>query len=284
MTRSPLRPVAAGLALATALWAAPSPWQLPALADPPGLRPLGGDWESGRTIGRGKWVVEGGVMAPLLDDPGLLTSQFEDGSTLAPTAEDLEVHQRWQTLPAWPTLRGIYGLDDGNEAVVHLGPVVGGGYRRHFLRADAPWPNEYLQALIQIGGGFHLASLKPMGYIRLPAIYERGNWTFHVGPGGYYLFNQQPIVDVQIGSEVRPLDGFTLGAMARLRMDAKRVTPTEGQWSFGGGARYQWGDRWTVQVEAGRDNGPPMLRDSLALPRIEFPGLNVTASVTYYNW
>lgn len=245
-----------------------------------GLRPLGGDWESGRTVGAGKWVIEGGLSAPVLDDPAILTGQVSS----IPSAEDLAVYQRWQTLPAWPVVNGIYGLSDGNEAVVQLGPVVGGAYRRHFLRADAPWPNEYLQALIQLGGGFHLASFKPMGYVRIPAIYERGAWTFHVGPGGYYLFNQQPIVDVQLGAEVRPLDGLHLGGMARLRMDAKRVTPTDGTWSFGGGARYQLGDRWSIQVEATRDNGPPLASDSIPLPVIEFPQLGVRASVTYYNF
>jgi hypothetical protein len=265
-----LRPLAA---LSVALGSLPAG---PALAEtaPVGLRPLGGDWESGRTVGAGNWVIEGGAFMPMLEDP----------SGLSPTTEDLEVFQRWQTLPAWPTLRGVYGLSDGNEAVVELGPLVGGAYRRHFLRADAPWPGEYLQALIQLGGGFHLPSLKPMGYIRVPAIYERGAWTFHVGPGGYYMFNQQPIVDVQLGTEVRPLDGLHLGGMARLRMDAKALTPTEGAWSFSGGARYQLGDRWSVQLEASQDAGPPNLAITTPQPRIEFPHLGLRASVTYYNW
>jgi hypothetical protein len=268
--KSPFR-TGAALAIALAVLACPSV----ARADDAvlGLRPLGGDWETGRTIGAGHWAIEGGGMMPQLsplDEPL--------------TAADQAVYDRWQMLPAWPSLRGIYGLPDGNEAVVQLGQTISGGYRKQFLRADAPWPGEYLQALIQLGAGFNLAAMRPMGYIRLPAIYERGAWTFHVGPGGYYLFNQQPLVDVQLGAEVRPFGGLALGGMARLRMDAKHMTPTEGSWAFGGGARYQLGDRWTIQVEANQDNGPPALADSVPNPAIEFPMMLYRASVTYYNW
>jgi hypothetical protein len=248
----------------------------PALADgltPLGLRPLGGDWESARTIGPGHWAIEGGAFMPMLDP---LAEEL--------TKDDQSVYQRWTMLPAWPSLRGLYGLPDGNEAELQLGQIISGGYRKQFLRADAPWPGEYLQALIQLGGGFNLVSMRPMGYIRFPAIYERGAWTFHVGPGGYYLFNQQPIVDVQLGAEVRPFEALHLGGLARLRMDAKHMTPTEGTWAFGGGARLQLGDQWSLQVEANKDGGPPNLADSVPMPRIEFSMMTVRASVTYYNW
>lgn len=258
------------LAIALAALTAP-----PALADDTviGLRPLGGDWESARTVGRGHWAIEAGGMVPQLNplDSALST-------------DDQAVYDRWQVLPAWPSLRGLYGLPDGNEAVVQLGQTISGGYRKQFLRADAPWPGEYLQALIQLGGGFNLVSMRPMGYIRFPAIYERGAWTFHVGPGGYYMFNQQPLVDVQVGAEVRPFAGLHLGGLARLRMDVKHLTPTEGTWSFGGGLRYQLGDRWSIQVEANQDNGPPQLQDSIPQPAIEFAMMQYRASVTYFNW
>ena len=269
MSGASLRRPAAILALAAA---GVLSLALPASADPVGLRPLGGDFESARAIGAGKWVVEAGALVPMLSPVGELNT------------DDAAVFQRWQTLPAWPSVRGMYGLPDGNEAVVELGHVVTGGYRRHFLRADAPWPGEYLQAMIQLGGGFHLPAMRPMGYIRFPAIYERGAWTFHLGPGGYYLFNQQPVADVQIGTVVRQLEGLTLGGMARLRMDAKALTPTEGAWSFSGGARYQLGDRWTVQIEGSQDAGPPEIAATTPQPRIEFPMMQVRASVTYYHW
>lgn len=265
MTPLRLRPTLLAT-LAVALAAAP------AAADPLGLRPLGGDWESARTVGPGGIVIEAGAWAP----------QFAPLDPESLSDDDRAVLARWQQLPAWPSLRGIYGLADGNEAVAHLGPIVGGGYRRHFLRAEAPWGGEYLQALIQLGGGFHLASYRPMGYIRLPAIYERGAWTFHVGPGGYYLFNQQPVVEVNLGMEVRPWPQLSLGGHLQSRMDAKKVTPMDGSWSFGGGVRYELFEKWTLQVEATQDSGPPMPEGTVLDPRIEFPLQAVRASATYY--
>lgn len=244
-----------------------------ARAEPQGLRPLGGEWESARTLAPGKWVIEAGAWAPTLG--GIPESP-------APTEEDLTVYDRFQALPAWPELRGIYGISQDTEAVVHLGTLAGGAYRRHFMRAEAPWGGEYLQGLIQLGGGFHLAAYKPFGYIRFPAIYERGAWTFHVAPGGYYLFNQQPLADVNLGAEVRPWQWLHLGGHARLRMDAKKLTPMDGTWTLSGGARYQITDQLTVQVEATQDAGPPIVEGTTPAPRIEFPLQALRASATYY--
>lgn len=257
----------AGLTALMVLIAAPL-----AQAQPQGLRPLGGEWESARSMGPGKWVIEAGAWVPTLS---LVESP-------APTEEDLEVYGRFQALPAWPELRGIYGISEETEAIVHLGTMTGGAYRRHFMRAEAPWGGEYLQGLIQLGGGFHLAAYKPFGYIRFPAIYERGAWTFHVAPGGYYLFNQQPIADVNLGAEVRPWEALHLGGHARLRMDAKKLTPMDGSWTFGGGVRYQLSEQFTVQVEASQDSGPPTVEGSTPTPRIEFPLQGLRASATYY--
>jgi len=244
----------------------------PATAETLGLRPLGGDYESARTVGNGHYVIEGGVWAPVFADPPETTA----------TQRDFDVLANWRLLPAWPEFRGIYGLGDGNEVVAHIGPIVGGGYRKHFLRAEAPWGGEYLQGLIQLGGGFHLASRLPMGYIRFPGIYEVGAFTFHVAGGGYYLFNQQPMVDVNIGTEYAVWNGLQLGVLAHLRMDSKKITPMDGVWSFGGGARYRIGERFTVQVDVVQDAGPPLLDEARPQPMIEFPHQSVRASAAYY--
>ncbi|HEY9723694.1 MAG TPA: hypothetical protein V6D47_16905, partial [Oscillatoriaceae cyanobacterium] len=115
------------------------PWALlaflaiarPAAAVPIGLTPLGGDWETARMVGKGNWAVSLRGWMPQLDAPA-------DGLS----ADSLAVYQRWQELPAWPSLIGLYGISDENEAVVELGPNVGGAYRRFFMRAVAPWGHE----------------------------------------------------------------------------------------------------------------------------------------------
>jgi hypothetical protein len=243
----------------------------PAAADTLGIRPLGGDYESGRTVGKGNWAVEGGVWVPTFGAP-----------TTPLSAEDTAILDNWQVTPAYPEIRGIYGLNDGNEAVAMIGPVIGGGYRRFFLRADAPWPGEYLQALIQLGGGFEIASRKAMGYVRFPAIFEAGPFTLHVAGGGYYLFNNQPIVDADIGMEYTLFEHFQVGAMAKLRMDSAKITPLDGQWSFGGGLRYQVGPRFVIQADLNQDSGPPIVPTALPHPRIEFPFQSLRASAGYY--
>lgn len=247
----------------------------PAAAVPIGLRPLGGDWETARMIGQGHWAIEANAWAPTFDNPG----DYVGGNPGSP-----DVLSRWMALPAWPSLRALYAVSDETEAALELGPRVGGAYRRFFLRAVAPWGGEYLQALIQLGGGFHLASYKPYGYVRFPALYERGAWTFHVAPGGYYLFNQQPIVEVNLGAEFRPLESLQLGAHTKLRMDAKRLTPQDGTWSFGGGLRWQFSDDWAIQLEATHDAGPPILDLGAIQPMIEFPFTSFSGGVTYYHW
>ncbi|MDB5100906.1 MAG: hypothetical protein JWM80_5327 [Cyanobacteria bacterium RYN_339] len=243
----------------------------PAAAETLGIRPLGGDYESARTVGNGHWTIEGGAWVPSFSAP--------DSSV---TAADQVVLDRWQQFPAWPEIRGIYGLSEGNEAVAFIGPVIGGAYRRFFLRAEAPWPDEYLQALIQLGGGFNLASHLPEGHIRVPAIFEAGPWTLHVAGGGYYLFNNQPTVAVDTGLEFSPLPDFQVGAMAKLRMDSSKITPFDGIWSFGAGARYRIGLRFVVQADVYQDAGPPTVATSKAVPRVEFPFQGLRATAGYY--
>ena len=238
----------------------------------PGIRPLGGTWESARTVGIGNWAIEGAVWAPTFSTEGLPTLSSPDQAVL----------DHWQTLPVWPELRGIYGLGDGNEVSVSLGPDLTGAWRKLFMRAEAPWPDEYLQAMIQLGGGFNLASHLPEGHIRIPAIFEAGAWTLHLAGGGYYLFNNQPIVEGDMGLEMSPIPSFQVGAMAKIRMDSTKITPFDGQWSFGAGARYRLGLRMVIQADLYQDAGPPVLTTTKAVPRVEFPyqGLRVTAG--YY--
>jgi hypothetical protein len=243
----------------------------PAAAETLGIRPLGGDYESARTVGIGNWTIEAGAWAPSFTTP--------DTSV---TAADTAVLERWQALPAWPEVRGIYGLAEGNEVVARLGPVIGGDYRRFFLRAEAPWPDEYLQAMIQIGGGFNLASHLPEGHVRIPAIFEAGAWTLHVAGGGYYNFNNQPIVEADMGLEMSPIPSFQVGALAKLRMDSTKITPFDGVWSFGAGARYRLGLRMVVQADLYQDAGPPVLATTKAVPRVEFPGQGLRVTAGYY--
>lgn len=243
----------------------------PAAAVPIGLTPLGGDWETARMIGKGHWAVSLRGWMP----------QFDSVTGLSTSSQ--QVLQRWQMLPAWPRVIGLYGLSDENEAVVELGPDVGGAYRRFFMRAVAPWGGEYLQALLQLGGGFNLASEKPYGYIRFPALYERGPWTLHVAPGGYYLFNDQPMVDVNLGLEFRPIEALQFGVHTRLRMDAKQLTPTAGTWAYGAGVRWQLNDDWAIEADAERDPGPPA-GASTPNPVIEFADTSYSAGITYYHW
>ena len=248
-----------------------------AAAGPIGMRPLGAEHDSARTVGDKNWAFEAGGWMPT----------FEPLPATAATDSD-EVLTRWQQLPAWPRLRAQYGWGDNNEVVAALGPELTAGYRKFFIRADAPWGGEYLQALMQFGGGFHLASRKPMAYVKLPGIYERGDWTFHVAGGGYYLWNDQPIVDGNFGMEFRPLPLLHLGVNAHLRMDAKKVTPMDGTWSFGGGVRFQPLPWACAQVEVLQDAGPPIPKVgeatsvSIARPTIEIPHQSVRASVTTY--
>jgi hypothetical protein len=225
-------------------------------------------------IGQGHWAVEVNGWVPTFQDPG----------TLLDNEANAAVFSRWSALPGWPVIHALYALSDENEAVLEAGPRVGGAYRRFFLRAVAPWGGEYLQALIQLGGGFDLASYKPYGYVRFPAMYERGSWTFHVAPGGYYLFNQLPIVEVNLGAEFRPWEPIALGAHTKLRMDAKRLTPQDGTWSFGGGLRWQISEDWAVQLEANQDVGPPMFDPASVQPVIEFPNMSFSGGITYYHW
>lgn len=271
MTSRAERLAAAAIAIGLGLAAGP------ALAGPIGMRPLGADHDSARTVGDKNWAIEAGGWMP----------SFDALSGTAATGSD-EVLDRWQQLPAWPRVRAQYGWGDNNELVAALGPELTGGYRKFFIRADAPWGGEYLQALMQFGGGYHLASRKPMAYVKLPAIYERGDWTFHVAGGGYYLFNDQPIVDGDLGMEFRPLPALHLGVNAHLRMDAKKVTPMDGSWSFGGGVRFQPFPWACAQVEVVQDAGPPTPKAgepggiSIARPTIELPHQAVRASVTTY--
>lgn len=258
-----MRPAGRAVALAAAAWLLAAP---DASALSWGLRPLGADWESARMGAPGELIVEVGAWAPSLLDPG----------TLGPTEKDMAVFERYRLLPAWPSLRGRYVLQDGNEVLAEVGPLVGGGYRRPFMRADAPWEGEYLQAVLQAGGGFHLPAMLPAVYGRLPLLYERGPVTFHVAPGGYYMLNNQPIVDVGMGVEWRVFAGFSVGGAAKIRMDAKQVTPTAGSWSFGGGARYAW-DRFAINLEFQQENGTPAV--TKPDPRIEFPMDVLRASV-----
>lgn len=244
----------------------------PAVAETLGIRPLGGDYESARTVGQGKLALEVGAWVPTFSTPS--------GVTL--TDDDNAIFARWQQFPAWPAIRGLYGLADGHEVEAEIGPVVGGAYRRFFLRADAPWPHEYLQVLIQLGGGFHLASYKPMGYIRVPAIFEAGPFTLHVAGGGYYLFNNQPTVDVDLGLEYSIFERLQLGGLVKLRMDSTKITPTDGNWSFGGGLRYQLGARTVFQVDVNQDAGAPVVANVTPRPHIEFPFQSVTGTVGYY--
>lgn len=238
------------------------------LAAPIGMRPLGGEGEAARTVGAGGWLFEAGGWQPTLDpgDPA--------------NAEDQAVQSRYWTLPVWPDLRLQHGLSDGNEVIGRVGHVVTAGYRKHFLRADAPWGGEYLQGLLQGSVGFNLLSRRPVVHLSMPGIYEAGPFTLHVAGGGYYLFNDQPIVEGTAGTELRPFSWLSVGATARLRMDAKKVTPTDGVWSFGGGLRIQPWDHLALQVEAGKDAGPPEPTGGAAVrPRIEWPLQSLRASL-----
>jgi hypothetical protein len=251
----------------------------PAVAGPIGMRPLGADYDSARTVGEHGWAFEAGGWLPTFDP-------LPAGAT----ADTQKVLENWQLLPAWPRVRAQYGWGGNNEVVAAVGPEVTGAYRKFFIRADAPWGGEYLQALMQFGGGYHLASRKPMAYVKLPAIYERGDWTFHVAGGGYYLFNDQPIVDGDFGMEYRPIPWLAIGGNAHLRMDAKKVTPMDGTWTLGGGVRVQPLDWACLQVEVFKDSGPPVPNTgtaepngiSTARPGVEFPHQAIRASVTTY--
>ncbi|MEB3197356.1 MAG: hypothetical protein VKP62_09150 [Candidatus Sericytochromatia bacterium] len=239
-------------------------------AEVTGLRPLGGDFESARSIKSGQSLLELGGWMPRFTGDGVAAGQ-----------EDIDVLQRWQEIPAWPDMRLLHGLADGNAVVVRAGSAINGGYRKPFLRAEAPWGEEYLQAWMQAGVGFHLASRRPMVYASLPGIYERGAFTLHVAGGGYYLFNDQPLVEGSLGCEVRPFDWLDLGATARLRMDSKKMTPTDGSWSYGGGLRIRPAPNWGIQLEAGRDVGPPEPAGGTpARPRIEFPLESLRAGIS----
>lgn len=249
----------------------------PALAGPIGMRPLGAEHDSARTVGDKNWAFEAGGWMPTFQ-------------SLPATArpEDEEILARWQQFPSWPGVRAQYGWGENNELVAALGPELTAAYRKFFIRADAPWGGEYLQALMQFGGGYHLASRKPMMYVKLPGIYERGDWTFHVAGGGYYLWNDQPIVDGNLGIEYRPIPMLHLGVHAHLRMDAKKVTPMDGSWSFGGGVRFQPLPWACAQVEVIQDAGPPTPKPgeasgiSTARPIVEIPHQALRASVTTY--
>lgn len=244
----------------------------PAIAAPLGMRPLGAEFDAARTVGDGNWAFEGGGWLPSFD---ALSDSATEG--------DRTVYENWQQLPAWPDIRAQYGWGSNNELVAQLGPRTTAGFRKFFIRADAPWGGEYLQALMQFGGGFHVAARKPLMYVKLPAIYERGDWTFHVAGGGYYLFNDQPIVDGDFGMEYRPIPLLSVGGAVHLRMDAKKVTPMDGSWSFGGGLRFTPFPWACAQVEFLKDAGPPTPEGAAApKPRIELPGTGIRASVTTY--
>jgi hypothetical protein len=239
-----------------------------ALAAPLGNRPLGGDGDSARTVGPGGWNVEVGAWQPRID----ATKGAND-------ADEQAILGRYEALPAWPAVRVLYGLPDGNEVTARLGTTVTAGYRKQFLRADAPWGGEYLQGLLQASVGYHLASRRPLVHVSAPGIYEAGPFTLHVAGGGYYLFNDQPIVEGGAGMEYRPWSWLSVGANAHLRMDAKKMTPTDGSWSYGGGIRLQPLDTVAVQVELGQDVGPPdPAGGTPARPRIEWPMQTLRAS------
>ncbi|MEB3283986.1 MAG: hypothetical protein VKN33_01700 [Candidatus Sericytochromatia bacterium] len=265
MPRTLRLPNALGLAVALSV-ATPKG----ALADHWSLRPLGGEHESALTVGRGGWGIEAGAWTPRL------------GADLPPAnALESEVFQRWNALPSWPEIRVLHGLQDGNEVIVRTGSVVNAGYRKMFLSAEAPWGDEFLQALIQGGVGLHLASLRPMVYANLPGVYHNGPFTLHIAGGGYYLFNDQPIVEGTLGVELRPLSFIDFGAAARLRMDSKKMTPNDGSWSYSGGLRLRPFPRWQLQVEAGQDVGPPTPAGGTpAFPRIEWPLQSVRATLS----
>lgn len=239
-------------------------------ADHWALRPLGGEHESARTVGAGRWGVEVGAWAPSLT-----------GDVTPANPLESEVLQRWNLLPAWPNIRVMHGLPDGNEIIVRAGSTINAGYRKMFLQAEAPWGDEFLQVLLQGGAGLHVASLRPMVYANLPGMYHNGPFTLHVAGGGYYLFNDQPIVEGSLGIELRPFSFLDLGGGARLRMDSKKMTPQDGSWSYSGGIRLRPWDKWQLQVEAGQDVGPPTPSGGTpAMPRIEWPMQTLRASIS----
>lgn len=243
----------------------------PALAaDPISMRPLGGDWDAARSMGRGHWTVEVGGMLP----------QF-DAAPAGSSEDDLDAFDRQFLLPAYPQLRAAIGLPGDQAAFLYLGQWVGAAYRRPFLRADAPWPGESLQAHLQLGAGYHWVNGLPLAFGRAPAMYVRGPLTLHATGGGYYLFNQQPIAEGQLGAELALGWGLSLGGLARLRMDVKKLNPQEGAWTFGGGLRYQLGDEWQLTLEGVRDEGPPVFADSKPLPRLEFAQTQFRFGLSY---
>ncbi|MEB3330593.1 MAG: hypothetical protein VKQ33_15310 [Candidatus Sericytochromatia bacterium] len=242
-----------------------------AVAAPLGNRPLGADSDAARSVGPGGWIVEVGASQPRID-----------AASTPADADEQAILGRYEELPAWPAVRLQHGLPDGNEVLARLGTAVMAGYRRPFLRADAPWGGEYLQALLQASVGYHLVSRRPVVQVMAPGIYEAGPFTLHVSGGGYYLFNDQPVVDGNAGVELRPWSWLSLGVNAHLRMDAKKMTPTDGSWSYGGGLRVQPHEAVSLQVELGQDVGPPdPAGGTPARPRIEWPMQPVRASATF---
>lgn len=241
--------------------------------DPISMRPLGSEVDAARSLGIGHWAVEAGGLVPTFD-------ALAAGSSL----EDQAAYARQLWLPAYPQVRAAVGLAGDQAAFAYLGPWIGGAWRRPFLRADAPWPGEALQAHLQVGGGYHWVHGLPMAFGRAPVMYVRGPFTLHGAGGGYYLFNQQPIAEGQLGMEWAFPWGLSLGATARLRMDVKKLNPQDGAWSFGGGLRWQVGEAWQLTLEGLRDEGPPSFTDSKPLPRLEFPQSQVRLGLTYVGW
>jgi hypothetical protein len=240
-----------------------------AIALPTGLRPLGITAESARSVEPGHGMLEIGALLP----------QWDGAAVAISGPEDERIFERWRQLSAWPSLTVQVPFRELDALLVHVGPLVGAAYRMPLLYADAPWGNEYVRCVFQAGGGFHLASHRPGAHVRLPVIYEKDTWAFHVIPGGYYLFNDQPIADVQIGLEHRPWSFMQAGMGAHLRMDTKKITPQDGTWSFGAGLGIHVTEGLQVRAEWLMDNGLPEAPGANPAFQVEFPGQRLSVSL-----
>lgn len=242
-----------------------------ALAAPEGLRPLGLMSLGARGGEPGHLRFELGAA---LRQPGAVSAQGLD-------ADDLAVLARQSALPLWPDLWGAYTLGaDGAEAFGHVGEWIGGGYRRPLMKAVAPWPGEDLEAYAQLGAGWHWSAVKPYAELRVPTRYTRGAWTLSIVPGARYAFNQQPLVEVEAGLAYRPWPWLEVAGGTRLKMDAQKLTPTDGTYDFTGGARVWLGERLAVEVTGLQDAGAPLPATSTIDPVVFFPATSVKVAVT----
>lgn len=261
------RPAAGAAAIALgALLSAP-----PAHAEPEGLRPLG-------LMSLGARAGEPGHLRFELG--GAYRQPVYPSGDATLTQDDADVFARQAMLPVWPDAWGVYTLGDGAEAFGHVGEWIGGGYRRPLLSAVAPWPGEDLAAFAQIGGGWNWSAVKPYAELRVPVRYTKGPVTVSVIPGARYAFNQQPLVEVEAGATYRPVTWLEVAAGMRLRMDAQKLTPTDGTWDFSGGFRFWPGDRWGVELTFLQDAGAPRPEGSVIDPVILFPVTSFRLGVT----